>query len=87
MFAFHNVGQPQSRVATGGAPAAFALQDKVSQAWINFARTGSPSQTGLEWKPYTVQDPQTMVFDSVSECRALRDDKLVSLMPAAPRRG
>ena len=42
------------RVATGGTPAAFALQDKVSQAWINFARTGNPSQPGLDFKPYTV---------------------------------
>jgi len=62
-----------------------ALQDKVSQAWINFARTGNPNQPGLEWKPFSVAEPQTMVFDSVSESYALRDDKLVSIMPA-PRR-
>lgn len=87
VFAFHNLGQPQSRLATGGTREALALQDKVSQAWINFARTGNPSQPGLEFKPYTVQDPQTMVFDTVSESYALRDDKLVSLLPAPPRRG
>ncbi len=87
VFAFHNVGLPQSRLATGGTPAALALQDKVSQAWINFARTGNPSQPGLEWKPYTGQDAQTMVFDTVSESRALHDDVLVSLMPAQQRRG
>ena len=57
-----------------------ALQDKVSQAWINFARTGNPSQPGLEWKPYTKEDPQAMVFDTVSQSVALRDDKLVSLL-------
>ena len=84
-FAFHNLSEPHCRVATGGSAAAMALQDKVSQAWINFARTGNPNQPGLEWKPYTVQEPQTMVFDTISESRALRDDKLVSLMPA-PRR-
>ena len=84
-FAFHNLSEPHVRVATGGAPAALALQDKVSQAWINFARTGNPNQPGLEWKPFTVEQPQTMVFDSVSESCALRDDKLVSIMPA-PRR-
>ena len=65
---------------TGGAPAAFALQDKVAQAWINFARTGNPSQPGLEWKPYTVQDPEAMVFDIVSESYPLRDEKLLTLM-------
>jgi para-nitrobenzyl esterase len=81
-FVFHNISEPHIRIGTGGAPAALALQDKVSTAWLNFARTGNPSQPGLEFKPYTVQDPETMVFDTVSECRALRDDKLVSLMPA-----
>jgi para-nitrobenzyl esterase len=85
-FVFHNLSEPHIRIATGGAPAAFALQDKVSTAWLNFARTGNPSQPGLEFKPYTVQDPQTMVFDTVSECRALRDDKLVLLMPPPPAR-
>jgi len=84
-FVFHNLNEPHCRVATGGAPSGLALQDKVSQAWINFARTGNPNQPGLEWKPFSVAEPQTMVFDSVSESYALRDDKLVSIMPA-PRR-
>ena len=79
-FAFHNIGIPQTRVATGGTASAFALQDKVSQAWVNFAKTGNPSRPGLEWKPWTAADPQTMVFDVKSECRALNDDKLVTLM-------
>ena len=83
VFAFHNVTEPHCRIATGNVPAALALEDKVSQAWINFARTGNPSQPGLVWKPYTTQDPQTMVFDTVCESRDLHDDKLVSLMPAA----
>ena len=79
-FVFHNLTVPELEIATGGAPAGFALQDRVSRAWINFARTGNPSQRGLEWKPYTAADPQTMVFDVVSECRALDDDKLSSLI-------
>jgi para-nitrobenzyl esterase len=85
-FCFHALGAPQIRTATGGGPVALALQDKVSQAWINFARTGNPSQPGLEWKPYTKENPQAMVFDTVSQSVALRDDKLVSLLPpvAAP---
>jgi len=86
-FAFHNLSLPQIRIATGGTPAGMALQDKVSQAWINFARTGNPSQPGLEWKPYTAQEPNAMVFDTVSQSYPLRDDKLVSLMPAPPARG
>lgn len=79
-FVFHNLTVPELQIATGGAPAGFALQDKVSQAWINFARIGNPSQRALEWKPFTAADPQTMVFDVVSECRALPDEKLNSLI-------
>ena len=64
-----------------------ALQDKVAQAWVNFAKTGNPSQPGLEWKPFTKDSPQAMVFDTrASRCRSL-DDKLVSLLPAPPGRG
>jgi len=86
-FAFHALSEPHIRVATGGAPAALALQDKVSQAWVNFARTGNPSQPGLTWKPYTLAGRETMVFDTVSEIRSLNDDKLLSLLPQAGPRG
>jgi para-nitrobenzyl esterase len=86
-FCFHALGVPQIRTATGGGPVATALQDKVSQAWVNFARTGDPGQPGLEWKPYTIENPQAMVFDAVSQSVTLRDEKLVSLLPAAPGRG
>ena len=85
-FVFHALGVPQNRIATGGAPAALALQDKVSTAWLNFARTGNPSQPGLEFKPYTPETPNAMVFDAASQCYPLRDDTLVSLLPAPPRR-
>jgi para-nitrobenzyl esterase len=81
-FCFHALSVPQIKTATGGGPAALALQDKVSQAWINFAKTGNPSQPGLVWKPYTKEDPQAMVFDTASQSVALRDDTLVSLLPA-----
>jgi para-nitrobenzyl esterase len=90
-FCFHALGVPQIKTATGGGPTALALQDKVSQAWINFAKTGNPSQPGLDWKAYTKEDPQAMVFDTVSQSVPLRDDKLVSLLPppgpAAPPAG
>jgi para-nitrobenzyl esterase len=80
-FCFHAGDVPQIHNATGGGPVAMALQDKVSQAWVNFAKSGNPGQPGLEWKPYTTADPQAMVFDTVSESVALRDDKLVSYLP------
>lgn len=86
-FCFHALNVPQIKTATGGGAAAMALQDKVAQAWVNFARTGNPSQPGLEWKPYKKEDPQAMVFDTVSQSVALRDDKLVSLLPTPAGRG
>jgi para-nitrobenzyl esterase len=79
-FVFHNLSEPHLRIATGDAPAGYALQDKVSMAWINFARSGNPSQPGLAWKPFTAADPETMVFDVVSECRNLQYDKLAPLL-------
>ena len=82
-FCFHALSVPQVRTPTGGGPVAMALQDKVAQAWINLARTGNPSQPGLEWKPYTKENPQAMVFDTVSHSVALDDDKLVTLLPPA----
>ena len=79
-FVFHNLHDPRVRVSTGDAPAGYALQDKVSTAWINFAKTGNPSQPSLEWKQYAKADPQTMVFDIVSENRNLHYDKFASLI-------
>ncbi len=86
-FCFHSLNVPQIHTATGGSPVALALQDKVAQAWVNFARTGNPGQPGLEWKPYTKENPQAMLFDTVSQSVPLADDKLVSLLPATGGRG
>ncbi len=86
-FCFHALNVPQIKTATGGGPVAMALQDKVAGAWVNFAKTGNPGRPGLEWKPYTADNPQAMVFDTISEARPLHDDKLVSLLPATGGRG
>lgn len=75
------------RMATGGAPAALALQDKLSQAWVNFAGTGNPSQPGLARKPYTLAGREAMIFDAVNEVRTMNDDKLWSLQPLGNGRG
>jgi para-nitrobenzyl esterase len=86
-FCFHALSVPQIKTATGGGAAAMALQDKVAQAWVNFAKSGNPSQPSLEWKAYTKESPQAMVFDTVSQSVPLHDDKLVSLLPAPAGRG
>jgi para-nitrobenzyl esterase len=86
-FCFHALNVPQIQTATGGSPVAMSLQDRVAQAWVNFARTGKPGQPGLEWKPYTKENSQAMVFDTVSQSVPLADDKLVSLLPTGGGRG
>ena len=83
-FAFHNVTEPHIKIATGGGAAALALQDKVSGAWVSFAKTGNP---GAGFKSWTAAEPNTMVFDTVSECKPLRDDELVTLMGNTGGRG
>jgi para-nitrobenzyl esterase len=86
-FCFHALSVPQIRTATGGGPVAMALEDKVSQAWVNLAKTGNPNQPSLAWKPYTKENPQAMVFDTASASVALNDDKLISLLPQPAGRG
>jgi para-nitrobenzyl esterase len=86
-FAFHALNEPHIRIATGGAPAGLALQELVSTAWVNFARTGNPSQAALAWQPYSVAGRETMVFDVASEMRPYNDDRLQELLqPATPPR-
>jgi para-nitrobenzyl esterase len=41
-----------------------ALADKVSAAWVAFARTGNPNGAGLpSWQPYSKGRPNVMVLD------------------------
>ena len=51
---------------TGNTPEAQEVSERMSGAWINFARTGNPSQTGLVWPPYDPATIPTMVFDTRS---------------------
>ncbi len=50
---------------TGGGADARALEAKMVDAWIAFARTGSPDHGGLPpWPIFTDADCPTMVFDN-----------------------
>jgi para-nitrobenzyl esterase len=68
-FAFDNV---KRAALTKDAPTAQALADKVSGAWLAFAKSGNPSIGGLPtWTPFNSRDRATMVFDN--ESRVVND--------------
>ncbi len=79
IYVFHNVDLLKE--ATGAAPEAYALQNAMANAWINFAATGNPSQPGLEWKPYTEAGQETMLFDIRTQMMRYDDSRLRELMP------
>lgn len=65
-FAFDNV--KISARMTGGGADAMALADKVSDAWIAFARSGDPNTPKLpHWPAYDAKDRATMVVNNVSK--------------------
>jgi para-nitrobenzyl esterase len=65
-FAFDNIDRCENM--TGGGADARALAAKVSDAWINFARTGDPSHPGIpKWAPFSAETVPTMIFDNKTE--------------------
>jgi para-nitrobenzyl esterase len=65
-FAFDNV--KIAAQLTGGGPEAVALADRVSSAWIAFARTGDPNTPRLpRWPKFNAEERPTMVFNNVSK--------------------
>jgi para-nitrobenzyl esterase len=67
-FAFYNTDVAASM--TGGGEDARALAAKVSDAWINFARSGDPNHAGLpKWPAYRPEQGAVMIFDNRCEVR------------------
>ena len=63
-FAFDNI--KASRL-TSSSPDAQALADRVSEAWIAFARKGNPNTSRLpQWPAFNPKDRPTMVFNNES---------------------
>lgn len=78
-FAFDNTDLCEQM--TGGGVAAKALGAKVSQAWINFARSGNPNHAGLpQWKRFDATSKTTMVFDNRSEAKDNLDTAQLTLI-------
>ena len=38
------------------------FRHEIKEMWVNFAKTGNPSSAKHEWKPFSGEDRQTMVF-------------------------
>jgi para-nitrobenzyl esterase len=69
-FVFENVDL--ATAMTGGRQDRYALQERMSAAWTNFARTGNPNVKGLpDWPSFDTATRATMVLDN--ECRAVND--------------
>lgn len=58
---------------TGKGEDAYALSDKMSSAWISFAKTGNPNVPNSlpQWKPYSKENGETMIFDK--ECKVVNN--------------
>jgi len=63
VFATHAQNDEVAKFA-GAGPSADALASTVQDAWLSFARTGTPRAPGLDgWRPYDPQRPTTAIFD------------------------
>lgn len=58
---------------TGNSEEAWNLSDKMSSAWINFAKNRQPNVEGVlpEWETYTPENGATMYFDN--ECKIVNN--------------
>jgi para-nitrobenzyl esterase len=78
-FVFNNIQRCEEM--TGGAKDAYALADKVSGAWINFARTGNPNYKGLpNWPVFNSTNTATMHFDNKCTVQPQMDKELFEVV-------
>jgi len=77
-FVFDNIQRCEEM--TGGGKEAYTLADKMSQVWINFARTGNPNHPGLPiWPAYTPKNGALMIFDNKCEVKNHHDKDLLAI--------
>ena len=78
-FVFDNIDLANQM--TGAGQEAHDLADKMSQAWINFAKTGNPNHSGLpEWPAYNSSNTATMHFDKTCTVRPQLDKELFAIV-------
>jgi len=69
-FVFDTIDECQSMVGSGADRR--GLADRMSGAWVAFARTGNPNHALLpKWEPFAAASRQTMMFGR--DCRLLND--------------
>ncbi len=56
------------------------VSDEMSGALVAFCYTGNPSTDALTWKPFTVENGETMIWDRVSEVRNYHDKAYFDLL-------
>ena len=71
---FDNLGADAS-------PEQQALADQISQVWLNFAKTGTPSAENMpEWEPYTREGGATMLLDTQPRLAYHHDQALLKIL-------
>ena len=79
-FVFNNIDKVEGTLKGRGKDA-YKLAGKISQVWINFARTGNPNVKGLpKWLPYNTKNGAVMIFDDKSEVKYKHDEELMKLL-------
>ncbi|MGA8767590.1 MAG: carboxylesterase/lipase family protein [Candidatus Acidiferrales bacterium] len=69
-FVFDNVDL--ATAMTGSGQERYALGDKISSAWVAFARTGNPSHEGVpNWPAFNTKQRATMILNN--ECEVIND--------------
>jgi para-nitrobenzyl esterase len=69
-FVFDNVDA--CKVITGEGRDRQPLADRMSAAWVAFARSGNPNHKGLpDWHPFDAERRATMIFNT--ECKVVND--------------
>lgn len=78
-FVFNNIDRCAEM--TGDHEETKKLAVKVSQAWINFAKSGNPNHRGLpEWPTYTSQNTATMHLNNICVVKPQLDKELFDLV-------
>ncbi|MCC8013992.1 MAG: carboxylesterase family protein [Eubacterium sp.] len=77
-FVFNNIDKAD---VSGDIIKAAALSDIMSDAWINFAKTGDPNgETLPTWEPYTRSGGAAMIFDNETYLAHNHDKELMSVL-------